>query len=475
MKAFRYIGGLMAAAALTVSGLGIGTAQAQTLATFSTGIQVQNLSSTAANISIAFYPLNNGTAAATFDATVPANNSVTYATLPSAVQAGFDGSAVISSDQRIAAVANIVSPDLNTLVGSSTAAGPGGATYAGVTAGATTVRAPLLFKNANNFSTFVAVQNVGSTATNVTLTYQNGLTQVANNVAPGASVRFDQKTFAELPNEFVGAGTVTSSASDIAAVVTQVGPTTILSYNGFATATATAPVFPLVNANNSGFITGIAIQNAGTTATDVTVSYSPSRNAAGASQGAACTETLTIAPGASANFAVNSFRTTVAGETCANGALFVGAGRVTANTGNQPLVAIVNQLNTTTNKGGAYAAFDAGVSSDTVVYPLMQDRVSGFFTGIGVYNAGTIDTNVECTYTGTAGTTPVTGVKQSTTAPLKPGETFSVIQQGAVGNGFTGSAVCKATATGAKIVGIANQLRATGLKDTFFVYEGITN
>lgn len=469
MKAFRYLGGVVAAAALAVSGVGLGAAQAQSI-TFSSGIQVQNLSSTAANISIAFYPIKNGTPAATFDATVPANNSVTYATLPSAVQAGFDGSAVISSDQRIAAIANIVSPDINTFA----TTGLGGEAYSGVTEGSTSVSVPLLFRNASGFSTFVAVQNVGSTATNITITYQNGATQTESNVPPGSSVRFDQRTATGLRDGFVGAATITSTASDIAAVVSQVGPTTLLIYNGFSTATATAPVFPLVNANNSGFITGIAIQNAGTAATTVTVSYSPSAGTGGTTNGTACTETLTIQPKASANFAVDAFRTTVAGENCANGALFVGSGRVTANTGNQPLVAIVNQLNSSTNKGGAYSAFDTGVASDTVVYPLIQDRVANFFTGVGVYNAGTVDTTVECTYTGTAGTTPVSGVKQ-TSGTLKPGETFSVVQNGAIGNNFTGSGVCRATATGAKIVGIANQLRASGTKDTFFVYEGITN
>lgn len=463
MKASRYIAGAVAFAAAAVVSLFPGSAKAQSI-TFSSGIQVQNLSSTAASIDIAFYKLNTGTAAVSVPATVPANGSVTYAQLPSQVEAGFDGSAVISSDQRIAAVVNIVSPDLSTFL----TTGLGGGTYAGVTAGSPTVRLPLLFRNAFGFSTFINVQNVGTTATNITVTYQNGATGTATNLAPGASARFDQATAAGVPDGFVGAATITSTASDIAAVVSQVGPTTILLYNGFATAGAQAPVFPLVNANNSGFITGVAIQNAGTAPTDVTVTYSPSPDANGNPQGTACTETLSIAAGASANFAVNSFANTVAGETCANGALFVGSGRVTANTGSQPLVAIVNQLNPTTNKGGAYAAFDAATATDTVVYPLIQDRVASFFTGVALYNAGTVATTIECTYTGS------TPVKQ-TSGTIQPGQSFAAIQNNVIANGYTGSGTCKALAAGAKIVGIANQLRVTGTKDTFFVYEGITN
>ena len=466
MKAARYIAGMVAVAAAAMVSMFPGAAKAQgnAIITFSSGIQVQNLSSTAASIDIAFYPLKNGTASVSVPATVPANGSLIYAQLPSQVAAGFDGSAVISSDQRIAATVNIVSPDINTF-GST---GLGGGTYAGVTSGSPTVRLPLLFKNVAGFSTFYNVQNVGTTATNISVAYQNGGTDTFANLAPGASVRFNQNENTGIPNGFVGAATITSSSSDIAAVVTQVGKTTVLIYNGFSSAGSQAPVFPLVNANNSGFITGITLQNAGTVATTATVSYTPALNSQGTAQGVACAETLTIQPGASANFAVDAFAKDVAGENCAKVNLFVGSGRVTANTGSQPLVAIVNQLNSATNKGGAYAGFDPATATDTVVYPLIQDRVSGFFTGIAVYNAGTVDTAVECTFTNSQ-------VKQTTTAPLKPGESFSVVQNNVIANSYSGAGTCKATAAGAKIVGTANQVRVTGTKDTLFVYEGITN
>lgn len=466
MRISRFISGAVALAAAALVGLTPGAARAQApIIPFSSGIQVQNLSSTQATIDISFYALRgSSTPTVVVPATVPANGSLIYAQLPNQVTAGFDGSAVIASDQRIAATVNIVSPDINTF-GST---GLGGGTYAGVTAGSPTVRLPLLFKAVSGFTTFFQVQNVGTTATNITVNYQGGATDSFSNLQPGASVRFNQADNTGLAAGFVGAATVTSSASDIAAVVTQVGPTTVLIYNGFSGAGSQTPVFPLVNANNSGFITGITIQNGGTASTDVTVSYTPSTNSAGVVEGTACTETKTIAAGASANFAVDAFRTTVAGENCANGALFVGSGRVTANTGSQPLVAIVNQLNNATNKGGSYAAFDPATATDTVVYPLIQDRVSGFFTGIAVYNAGTVPTTIQCTYTGT---TPVT----QTSGLIQPGGTFSVVQNGAIANTYSGAGTCRAQAAGARIVGTANQVRVTGTKDTFFVYEGITN
>lgn len=427
---------------------------------FSTGFQVQNLSGTTANVSISFYPENNGTPLPPVAVTppVPPNGSTTYATLPSAVSAGFTGSAVISSDQKVAAIVNVVSPDLSLSFG--------GASYVGFSGGSKSVSLPIMFKNYFGFNTFFNVQNVSTTnATNVVVTYSGGglaspLAMPALSIPAGAARRVDQATVAGLPASFSGSAVVTSD-QDIAASVVQVGPTTMLSYNGF-NAGSNDLVFPLVNANNGGFVTGINIQNVGTAATAVTVSYTPS------SAGTACTETLSIAPKAVATFALNAFASTVGGETCANApTTFVGSAKVTANTGSQPLVGVVNQLNSGTNKAGSYDGFSAASATNIVVYPLMQDRFFGYFTGFSIANVGTVATPVTCTFSGS----PVT---QSIPA-LAVGATFTAVQNNVIANSYNGSATCTASAAGAKIVGIANQIKTTGTADTFFVYEGTNN
>src|SRR5439155_9116523 len=137
--------------------------------TFSTGFQVQNLSGTTANITISFYPEGSGTPLSPVSTTVPANGSKTYATLPSAVTAGFTGAAVISSDQKVAAIVNVVSPDLSLSFG--------GAAYSGFTSGSTTASVPVIFKNYFNFNTFFNVQNVSTSAASVTVIYSNGTTE----------------------------------------------------------------------------------------------------------------------------------------------------------------------------------------------------------------------------------------------------------------------------------------------------------
>ena len=449
-KAVRYaILVALAAMAFAVSGAAV---HAQTR-TFSTGFQIQNLSTTTANVTISFYPEGSGTALPPVSTTVAGSGSKTYATLPSAVTAGFTGAAVISADQKIAAIVNVVSPDLSLSFG--------GAAYSGFTSGAKTVSLPVIFKGSFGFNTFFNVQNVSSTAASVSVRYSNGVTEGPFTIQPGSAKRFDQAVNAGLTAPFFGSATVTSD-QDIAATVIEVGPTTVLGYNGI-TAGSTAPVFPLVNSNNAGYMTGIGLQNAGDVATTVTVSYTPS----GSGLGTACTETQTIPAKGTKAFAIDAFRISAAGENCANGALFVGSAKVTANSASQPLVGIVNQLNQTTNKGGSYNAFNTSNATNTVVYPLIQDRVYGFFTGISIVNVGDVATPLTCTYSGTTYT--------DSTASLAPGATFTVQQVNKIGNLFNGSGTCTASAPGAKIVGIANQLKNTGTTDTFFVYEGTNN
>lgn len=454
LKGFRKFAPAVAlAGALLAAALPGGSAKAQTVP-FASGFQVQNLASVGATISMAFYAEGTATApVATVNDTIAANGQKTYATLPSQVQAGFKGSAVISSDQKIAAIVNLISPSLSNLsLGSS---------YVGVTTGSTTAALPLLFKNYFGFNTFFSVQNVGSATTTVTVTYSNNQTDTAT-IPPGGSARFDQATSTKLANNFSGSAIVTSSASNIAAVVTQYDDSTSLTYNGFAGGTRN-PVFPLINANNSGFITGIPIQNLGNVESRVTVTYTRS------SDGSTCTEAITIPAKGAKNFALNAFGgTPEAGtvENCPNTGAFVGSARVTANTGTVDLVGIVNQLNASTNKGGSYSSFNGTTATNTVVYPLIQDRFFGYFTGISLVNVGDVATTITCSYSGQSAT--------QTSQSVAPGGSYTVIQNNAIASGYNGSGRCVANASGARIVGVANQL-FLGSADTFFVYEGTSN
>ena len=429
--------------ALLLTALVASSSFAQGSVSYSVGVQIKNLdNSNAANVTVTYYNQSDGSQAGTLNQAIPAGDSFTMATLQG-VSTGFNGSAVISSDRQIAAIANVIGN------------GTMGASYNAFSAGDTTASLPLLMKGNFGFNTWFNVQNAGTADANITINYSNGTNETAT-IKAGAAKTFDQSTNSSLASGFVGSATVTSN-QPIAVTVLQQGPTTLLGYDGYRSSDAsTNPVMPLINTNNFGFITGIQIQNTGTQSTNVTVSYK-----ANAGSGTDCTETQSIAGGTSATFALSAFSGTSSGETCADGATFVGSASVTANSASQPLVAIVNQLNTSANKGASYNGFNPSNGTSTVVMPLIMDRNFGFFTGFSVVNVGSSSTTVNCSYTNSSVTNSAT---------VAAGAALTVVNQNQLGDAYVGAATC--TATGGSLVGTVNQLQDGSTTDQFLVYEG---
>jgi hypothetical protein len=413
---------------------------AQTL-TYDVCIQVQNLSSAEASIVIAYYEQGNTTPVASPSDTIAANSSNTYCPL-SAVSSGFNGSVVISSNQEVAAIANVT--------GGSWSAH--NASYGGFSGGATNVSVPLLMKGNYGFNTWFNVQNVGSSTATVYVTYSDGTNNSAS-IAPNLSHTFDQAS--ETHSQTVFAAAVTSTVP-IVVTAMEVGPTMLFGYNGFVQASPD-PVMPLVMANNYGYTTGIQIQNAGSASTSVTISYTPS------DAGTACTQTQTIAPGASETFALLAWDSADADSDndCVNGETFIGSAQVTTNSTSQDLVGIVNQHQFSGNKGAAYGTFDPDAATSTVVMPLIMDRNYGYFTGFNIMNVGSSATSVSCTFSGSSVTIPSTS--------LDPGEALTHVQYNQIADGYTGSATCTATGGDEKIVGVVNELSSAGSNDTFLV------
>ncbi len=436
---------LIVASLIATAGIGMASGATPASATFfsySAGIQVQNLSGSTANIGISFYDSAGVVAGTTSDA-ISGNSSKTYFPL-NAVASGFNGSAIVSADQPVAAVVNVLG-----------SGGVAAASYIGMQAGANSVQIPLLMKGNYGFNTWFKVQNVGSAATNITVNYTDGTNAAASNVAPGAAATFDQNT--ENHNATVFAATVSSSGQPLVASVIEESQSTMFAFNGF-TGGSTNPVMPLINANNFGFITGVQIQNSGASATNVEVTYT-------STGGATCTETQTIPANTSATFALGVFTTgTPAGATtnCTTGATFVGSARVTGNSASMPLNVIVNQLNNSTSAGEAYSGFDPSTLTNKVVMPLIMDRNYGYFTGFNIVNAGAAATNVTCTFTNSS---------VVVNANLAAGAVLNDVQQNKMADGYVGSAICTGDA-GAKLAAVVNEL-GTGSGDQFLVYEAI--
>jgi hypothetical protein len=312
----------------------------------------------------------------------------------------------------------------------------------------------LLFKGNAGFDTWFNVQNTGTAAATVNVAYSDGTLAGPVTIASGAAHTFDQLLETHSAAIFSG---VVSSDQPVAVAVIQESVDVMFAYTGFTSGTPN-PVLPLINSNNSGYITGVQIQNTGGTPTDVTVSYT-------AVVGTDCTETLTVPANGSTTFALLAFSGTHAGETCANApTTFVGSAEVTGNTAGNDLVAIVNQLKVGVN-GGTYGSFDAATATGTVVLPLIMDRNSGYYTGFNVQNVGAADTTVTCTFTNSTHTE---------TATLSPGEAMNALQFNAIADAYVGSATCTASASGS-IIGVVNELGPSGADDQLLVYEAINN
>lgn len=415
-------------------------AQAQQFTAYTAGVQVANLEADAASITITAYNSDGSQNGSPLSDNIPGNDSKTYFPI-SNVSSGFQGSLVVSSSKKVAAIANVLEANFKA-----------GASYVGLSSGATSVRLPLLMKNNNNINTWYSVQNAGTADATVNVSYSDSTNNSAT-IKPGAAKTFFQAQ--ENHSQAVFAGTISSNQPLVAAVI-QESAKEMFAYTAFPSGT-TNPVFPLVNANNSNIITGIQIQNAGNADTSVTLSYTPSL------AGNACTETQTIQPGASATFALFAFANG-ANSTCAGGSKFIGSATVTGNSTSQPLVGIANQLLPGIN-GESYGSFAASDATNKVVAPLIMDRNNGYYTGISVANVGGPGATVTCTFSKSSYTVSAT---------LAPGQALTDLQFGKIADRYVGSGTCTADNASTKIVGIVNQLGPSSTADQLLVYEMVT-
>ncbi len=450
---------VLVALVLSLATFGLAGAQAEVTdvtssVTYTSGFQVQNLETTDATVILEFYN-QDGTLAASPapQYTIAGSSSKTFFPIND-VPSGFNGSLVISSDKDIRAVSN--------LVGS----GPGNyfAATNGFQAGSTAVSLPLVMCNNSGFDTFFNVQNAGTADATVTIQYvpgSNGTAQTETaTIKPGAAKTFDQttgsstvncSTLADGSGKFIGSAKITGTQPLVAAVM-QLNTASfkvLMGYGGFTQGSANVAL-PLVMANNSGFYTGIQVQNAGTAATDVTIAYSP--NTAGA--GNPVNESFTLAAGASKTILQNG---APPGNGSANNWGSIGkyiGGALISSSNSQPLVAIVNQVRPSPALGSAYEGFDPSTATTKVSAPLIMANNSTYYTGIQVQNVDTTSVNVTIKYsTNLAGSfAPADEV-----FTLAAGASKTIIQSGGAwsGNKYIGSATV--TASG-KVVAIVNQV-----------------
>ncbi len=374
--------------------------------TWVTGIMIQNQSTDQpAHITVTFYwaegtPLA-GQVAHTFEDTIPANGSVSYYVPTSAKTAGlpsdFVGSAVVSSDQPVVA-------NLNTQVPSGSGAAPTDPNRVGTASGvlepSTTLYFTQVMKEYWGWNSYVAVQNTSANTANVTIKYYNQsdgsevvAAQQTVTIHPYSTKVFRQSENAGLPASFSGSAVVTGD-QPLAGVAnffndgTTAAKAAFNSYNAFSGG-ATKLYVPRLVRNYYDYQGGLTIQNVGTAATNVTITYYFGGN----------TYTQTIN-----NIQPNACKILYMPNVTELGTV-AGSGSAIIVSSGQPIVATVNEDNRTgaalpghEGRSVTYNAIPDGKQTTAVLFPQVTSKFYGYCSGVQIQNVGAAPANVTATF-----------------------------------------------------------------------------
>jgi hypothetical protein len=354
------------------------------------------------------------------------------------------------------------------------------ASVAGIPAGSRKLFLPLLAKDndgarnpdgntEDGVSSWYWLQNTSVTAdAHVTVVYTKDGRELRTDtytLRPFQGVLADQKHLRDsndrdLAEEVFSARL--SSDQPVTATVMQENPQDLAGYNAFSADQAAIELAaPLVMANNGG-TTGVQIQNTGTEATRVTIRYSPNVVAEQPGMNTLCPARInggpfsrvkTVAPGGFATFIQQGsdealgFDDQFQEPNPATGfdvaCRYVGSATITSTktvegTAAQPVVAIVNQVN---SGSSAYPALTLGQAASRVVVPLVNVNNPATLTGLNLQNLGENEVRVKVELSANKGQgsdpgpcDPVPGVAGQT---IRPGQVANLVF--GAGSGVSGA------------------------------------
>jgi len=361
---------------------------------------------------------------------------------------GAAGSGIVVSTQPVAAF-------VNEFASASTA---DASSYSGAllpSAAGARLYAPAIANNAyGGYTTGIGLMNMGHSPTDVTITYRNlAGTAVRTQTLAGVPAHAYQALYSGdpvlgLPSGFTGSATLTSSMSDITAVVNETGPgNQFSSYEAVTAGSAVLFAPAALKDAYGGYNTGVGIQNVTATAGTVTINYYDA-------SGAAITHNFPIA----ANGYLGVYQ----------GTDIPIAGAYTAKiTSDVAIAAIVNEVapsSTSSKQSTAYNTFPSGTG--TTHLPLVENAGSdGWSTGEGIMNTGSTVTTVNVTY---YDTTTGSALGSQQTLSLQPNAFWGLYQPaGSLPSGDRASAVVTAS-SGGQVAVICNESTST----TFMSYGG---
>lgn len=394
------------------------------------GEQVQNVGSSTASIVVTAYDAS-GSATYTVNSSLAAGASVNFNPASfSGMPNGFQGSAVVSSDQPIKAIVNVT----NQLAGSfGISGGRAMAQYQGTESTGTTLYFPNSKHNRFGKTVVFYIQNAGSAAATATAVFRMDNGSVYNyttpSIGPNKMVLISPAD-AGVPSSpsdgtRVNIGSMTVSSSQPLAGVQMeysVGESIATVLNGTRGFTSadfdTVAYAPIVKRNRFGRFTGIQVQNVSSGPINVTIDYkATSSNCTGLT---AQDVRSNIAPGASTTV-VQQAGTSNFQNNCTGTAIIQATGDI---------VAIVNEANVSGAPvaGITYSAIPASAGTTKISAPLFKDDRFGLTSGMQIQNIGTSTaTNVVATFIckgNNSANTPFTAISNPRTIPAGGGYLF---------------------------------------------------
>jgi len=441
MKKFKLISMFLLFALLVVS---VSPVNAQLGTTDKSSFAVQNISDSTATVTVSFItttgavitpPILNSGKSNPFDLPAGASWEVYVPGIPNLDDGQY--SVLISSTQKIVAIANLVGEGTNNFNGS----------YSGFETGANTFYLPSVVYNYYGWYSLLSVQNVGSAATNVTVTItcSDGSTGTltSSNVPQNGSVHFDLEN--TVPSGFStakkcnGSAVVTSSGQPIVAVDNQSVPTAgnTQSYSGSAVGAANLYV-PALYKSYYGWNSSLNIRKLVSGNTTVTVTYSDSGSS---------TCNLTDAQPSCLLY--------IPTEHSGNGYF----GATISTTPSMNVLAVVNAANGA--QAQTYNAINSADATNAVSIPSVMKSYYGWNTSFTCQNVSSVATTLHVEYNGYSG-------NAYDTISLTQGKTIEIVQatEGFLPNGYQGGLNVTANSSSSSVSCIVNFNNATQMGST---------
>ena len=362
--------------------------------TWVSGVQVANLSGDTATVMIKFYNPDGSVALEFSGGTIDGNSAKTWY-LPAHVPGladGFVGSAVVLADQPVAATVNTQLPSGTSPMRAGTSTGVGQP--------AATVYATQVMKGYWQWNSYCAVQNAGDTAFDVTAQFYDTSGALVDEDVVGipayASHIFDQSTDAELGNGVYSAKFLGDADHPLGVVCnfynsgTGASTSQFQSYNGISQGGDVLYV-PRVVKDYYQYQSGLRIQNVGTVALDVTVTYS-----FGGSTYAQISPS--IGPGqAWGPYMGDAAQVPELAGVSGSGSAVI---EINSPAAGKAIIATVNEDNRV-NPAGRGVTYEAGLGSEasgTLIFPQVVSEYYGYSSGIQIAKVQPGDSTCQACY-----------------------------------------------------------------------------